>query len=180
MVFGLSAAVMSPLYPWLLSRMGYRAMTLALGLIAAGTGLAAAVFIRLPRSPQPASAVPSAGSSAPASLTVRQSLKTRSFWFLWLTWALAGAAGVAMVYLANAFGVARGFSIQKAILLQTAFNLTNGAGRLVSGFASDRWGRNGTLVGIFFLEGNFNLVFTYLGGLYTIAAILVWFVRPRR
>lgn len=180
MVFGLSAAVMSPLYPWLLSCMGYRAMTLTLGLIAAGIGLAAAVFIRLPRSPLPASAVPTAGTSAPASLTVRQSLKTRSFWFLWLTWALAGAAGVAMVYLANAFGVARGFSIQKAILLQTAFNLTNGAGRLVSGFASDRWGRNGTLVCIFLLEVNFNLVFTYLGGLYTIAAILIWFVRPER
>jgi OFA family oxalate/formate antiporter-like MFS transporter len=143
-------------------------------------------------------------------------------------------------------------------MLQTAFNLTNGFGRLVSGYASDRWGRNGTLVCVFTLAGcaylllplsqtpavsafltaavglafgslfavsaplaidcfglahfgaifgliftaygfcsgilgpwlsgflldqtggNFGMVFTYLGGLYFVAATLVWFVRPGR
>jgi OFA family oxalate/formate antiporter-like MFS transporter len=258
MVFGLSAAAMSPLYLWLFARMGYQAMTVALGLIAAGIGLAAAVFIRLPRWQQAAGAVQTSAIAPPPSLTVRQSLMTRAFWFLWLTWALAGAAGVAMVYLATAFGIARGLSLQEAVVLLTAFNLTNGAGRLVSGYASDRWGRNGTLVCTFLLagcaymllpltkspassavmtaavglafgslfavsaplaidcfglahfgaifgliftaygffsgilgpwlsgflldfsNGNFNLVFNYLGGLYTIAAILICFVRPRR
>jgi MFS transporter, OFA family, oxalate/formate antiporter len=258
MVFGLSAAAMSPLYLWLFARMGYQAMTVTLGLIAAGIGLAAAVFIRLPRWQAAAGAVQTPAIAPPPSLTVRQSLMTRTFWFLWLTWALAGAAGVAMVYLATAFGIARGLSLQEAVVLLTAFNLTNGAGRLVSGYASDRWGRNGTLVCTFLLagcaymllpltkspassavmmaavglafgslfavsaplaidcfglahfgaifgliftaygffsgilgpwlsgflldfsNGNFNLVFNYLGGLYTIAAILICFVRPRR
>jgi OFA family oxalate/formate antiporter-like MFS transporter len=256
MVFGLSAAAMSPLYLWLFARMGYQAMTVTLGLIAAGIGLAAAVFIRLPRWQQTSIAV-QAAAALPPSLTVRQSLMTRTFWFLWLTWALAGAAGVAMVYLATAFGVSRGLSLQESVVLLTAFNLTNGVGRLGSGYASDRWGRNGTLVCTFLLagcaylllpltqspaasavltaavglafgslfavssplavdcfgpahfgaifgliftaygffsgilgpwlsgllldlsQGNFHLVFTYLGGLYTIAAILIWFVRPR-
>jgi OFA family oxalate/formate antiporter-like MFS transporter len=258
MVFGLSAAAMSPLYPYFLSQMGYQAMTLAMGLIATGIGLAAAVFIRLPRLQQTAGVLQSPAISLPPSLTVRQTLKTRAFWFLWLTWALAGAAGIAMVFLATTFGVARGFSIQKAVILQTAFNFTNGVGRLGSGYASDRWGRNGTLVCTFLLagcaymllpltetplasavmtaavglafgslfavsaplavdcfglahfgsifgliftaygfcsgilgpwlsgflldltNGNFMLVFTYLGGLYIVAAILIWFVRPRR
>jgi OFA family oxalate/formate antiporter-like MFS transporter len=258
MVFGLSAAVMSPLYPYLLSRMGYRAMTLALGVAATGMGLAAAVFIRRPRSHPSAEGVQTHAPAPPPSLTARQTLKTRAFWFLWLTWALAGAAGVAMVFLGTAFGVASGFAIQKAVMLQTAFNLTNGFGRLVSGYASDRWGRNGTLVCVFTLAGcayillplsqapavsavltaavglafgslfavsaplaidcfglahfgaifgliftaygfcsgilgpwlsgflldqtggNFGLVFTYLGGLYFVAATLVWFVRPGR
>ena len=258
MVFGLSAAAMSPLYPWLLARMRYQVMTLTLGLIAAGIGFTAAFFIRLPRSQDAAGGVQTPIISPPPSLTVRQSLQTRAFWFLWLTWALAGAAGIAMVFLATAFGVSRGFSIQKAIILQTAFNLTNGVGRLASGYASDRWGRNRTLVCAFLLAacayqllphmesaassavmtaavglafgslfavsaplavdcfglahfgaifgliftaygfisgilgpwlsgflidlslGNFTLVFTYLGGLYAIAAVLVWFVRPRR
>jgi MFS family permease len=53
-------------------------------------------------------------------------------------------------------------------MLQTAFNRTNGIGPLGSGYASDRWDRTRTRV------------FTYLGGLYAIAAILIWFVRPRR
>lgn len=153
MVFGLSAAVMSPLYPYLLTRIGYRAMTLALGVAAAGIGLAAAFFIRLPRSHRSADGGQTHMPAPPPSLTARQTIKTRAFWFLWLTWALAGAAGVAMVFLGTAFGVASGFSIQKAVMLQTAFNLTNGFGRLVSGYASDRWGRNGTLVCVFTLAG---------------------------
>ena len=153
MVFGLSAAAMSPLYPYFLSQMGYQAMTLAMGLIATGIGLVAAVFIRLPRLQQTAALSESAAISPPPSLTVRQTLKTRAFWFLWLTWALAGAAGISMVFLATPFGVKRGFSIQKAVILQAAFNFTNGVGRLGSGYASDRWGRNGTLVCTFLLAG---------------------------
>ena len=162
MVFGLSAAAMSPLYPYFLSQMGYQAMTLAMGLIATGIGLVAAVFIRLPRLQQTAGVLQSpAAISPPPSLTVRQTLKTRVFWFLWLTWALAGAAGISMVFLATPFGVERGFSIQKAVILQAAFNFT-------SGFLLD------------LTNGNFKMVFTYLGSLYIVAAILIWFVRPRR
>jgi OFA family oxalate/formate antiporter-like MFS transporter len=258
MVFGLSAAAMSPVYPWVLARLGYQTMTLAFGLTAAGVGLAAAAFIRLPLARQAAGRMQGAGDSPPPSLTVGQSLKTRAFWFLWLTWALGGAAGIALVYLATAFGIARGLALQQAVVLLTAFNVTNGAGRLVSGYASDRLGRNGTMLVTFLLAGcaylllphtespagaavmtaavglafgsqfavsaplavdcfgwthfgaifglvftaygfcsgilgpwlsgflldlsnaDFGLVFTYLGGLYIIAAILIWFVRPRR
>lgn len=258
MVFGLSAAAMSPAYSWVLARLGYQAMTLAFGLTAAGLGLAAAAFIRLPRAQQIAGRMPGPVAFPPPSLTVGQSLKTRAFWFLWLTWALAGAAGIAMVYLATAFGIARGLALQEAVVLLTAFNVTNGVGRLVSGYASDRLGRNGTMLFSFLLAGcaymllphtdspaeaavmtaavglafgsqfavsaplavdcfglahfgaifgliftaygfcsgilgpwfsgflldlsnaDFSLVFTYLGGLYVIAAILIWFVRPRR
>jgi len=71
--------------------------------------------------------------SAKRSLTVQESLHTRSFWFLWITWALAGAAGVAMSLLSTAYGLSRGFGLESAILILTAFNLTNGTGRLVSG-----------------------------------------------
>jgi MFS transporter, OFA family, oxalate/formate antiporter len=258
MVFGISAAAMSPLYPWLFARMAYQNIALVLGLTATVIGLTAAVFIRLPLWQQTGAGFGPVGIVPPPSFSVRQSLMTRSFWFLWLTWALAGAAGVAMVYLATAFGVACGFTIQKAVILQTAFNFTNGVGRLGSGYASDRWGRNGTLVCTFLLaagaylllphthspaasammtaavglafgslftvsaplaidcfglahfgsifglvftaygflsgilgpwlsgflldltQGNFRLVFTYLGGCYAIAALLIWFVRPPR
>ena len=158
MVFGLSAAAMSPLYPYFLSQMGYQAMTLAMGLIATGIGLAAAVFIRLPRLQQTAGVLQRPAISPPPSLTVRQTLKTRAFWFLWLTWALAGAAGIAMVFLATTFG-----------LIFTAYGFCSGIlGPWLSGFLLD------------LTNGNFMLVFTYLGGLYIVAAILIWFVRPRR
>lgn len=82
------------------------------------------------------------------SLTAKESLRTGSFWFLWLTWALQGAAGIAMVTLSMSFGGARGFG-ESAALLLTAFNLTNGLSRILSGFLSDIIGRHRTLVATF-------------------------------
>ena len=76
------------------------------------------------------------------SLTVGESLHTRCFWFLWITWTFAGAAGVSMSILATAYGLFRGFGLDSAILVLTAFNLTNGMSRVISGILSDRLGRN--------------------------------------
>ncbi len=76
------------------------------------------------------------------SLTVRESLRTKSFWFLWLTWAFQGAAGIAMVTLSTAYGLSKGFSMESAVVILTAFNITNGGSRIIMGFLSDRVGRN--------------------------------------
>jgi len=142
MSFGIAGAAMAPVFSWLLQALGYRSMTLFLGAGALVVGVAAAAFVRLPEAlPDP---VPSAASDPPAqmpSLTVRQSLKTRSFWLLWFTYAFVGAAGIAMVTLAVPFGTARGLPLTRAIILLISFNLTNGISRLVSGFLSDLMGR---------------------------------------
>ena len=114
-----------------------------LGSIGLAVGLAASAFIRLPEA-DPAAPAADAGSE-PISLTSSQAVKTREFWCLWLTWVLAGAAGASMLVLATGFGLARGLSLTRAVLLLTSFNLTNGGGRLVSGFFSDRLGRSRTM-----------------------------------
>jgi len=76
------------------------------------------------------------------SFTVRESLRTRSFWLLWLTWTLAGAAGVSLTILSTGFGLSLGLPLESAVLILTAFNLANGASRFISGMLSDRIGRN--------------------------------------
>ncbi len=76
------------------------------------------------------------------SLTVRESLRTKSFWFLWLTWAFQGAAGIAMVTLSTAYGLSKGLTMESAVVILTAFNITNGGSRIIMGFLSDRVGRN--------------------------------------
>ena len=83
--------------------------------------------------------------NGPDSRSVAEALKTRQFWCIWLTWVLAGGAGASMLVLATGFGLARGLNLSQAVVLLTAFNLTNGSGRLVSGFFSDRWGRSRTM-----------------------------------
>ena len=132
MAFGLPAAIMSPVFTALLSKWGYETINLVLGSVALIVALAASTLIRFPQGHQ--SAPTTDTPSEPTSRSVSEALRSSDFWCLWLTWVLAGAAGASMLVLATGFGLARGLSLAQAVVLLTAFNLTNGSGRLVSGF----------------------------------------------
>jgi len=143
MAFGLAAAIMSPIITALLSSWSYETISFLLGCAALIVGLAAAAFIRFP-APDPA-ASSAVATTEPTSYTVAEALRSGNFWSLWLTWVLAGAAGASMLVLATGFGLARGLSLTRAVAILTGFNTTNGAGRLVSGYYSDRLGRSRTM-----------------------------------
>jgi OFA family oxalate/formate antiporter-like MFS transporter len=169
MVFGLSAAIMSPLFERMLTTLGYERMNLTIAFLTIAFGLLGACFSFEEDAKSAEERTISFGDRSSAdrddglippgwelwtrSLTVQESLHTRSFWFLWITWALAGAAGVTMVTLSTAWGLSRGYALDSAILILTAFNLTNGAGRLFSGYFSDIVGRNGIMSAAFFAAG---------------------------
>lgn len=143
LAFGLSAAVMSPVFSRMLSSMEYKSMTLVLGLVALGVGLAVSSYVQLPESKGPVEiSTVSQTLASQHSFTLSQSLRTRSFWLIWGTWAMAGAGGIAMVTLSTSYGLSKGLSLRDAVAILTAFNLTNGASRFVSGYLSDVIGRN--------------------------------------
>ena len=145
--FGGSAALLSPVYSRLLAGYGYVTVAVFAAVFVLIFGLAAAAFIRFPL-PAPGRPRQNGVAEVPTpitSLTVYQSLKTQSFWLLWTTWAFAGAAGISMVMLSVSYGLAKGLRLDQAVLLLTAFNLTNGLSRLISGFVSDILGRKRTL-----------------------------------
>ena len=140
--FGLSAAVAAPVFGELLSSMGQKGMTVLVGSLALFTGLGVSPWIRRPGWNRLGTPGPSkTWEGPPRSLTVAESLRTRAFWCLWLTWALAGAAGISMVTMATSFAGSRGLAPGEGVFLLTAFNLTNGTGRVVSGYLSDHIGR---------------------------------------
>ena len=163
MAFGFSAALLSPLFSWALVRLGDAATGVLFGLCAALLGLLSAWFIRSPDAAAPARAA----STMPAAVTPGQSLRTSAFWLIWLTWVFAGAGGIAMVTLSTSFGLARGLAMSQAILILTAFNLTNGMSRLVSGYLSDRVGRNLTMTVTFAGAG---VAYLLMGHLHHLAA----------
>jgi OFA family oxalate/formate antiporter-like MFS transporter len=66
-----------------------------------------------------------------------------------------------MVALSTAFGLAKGLSIQTAVFILAAFNLTNGVGRLISGLVSDLIGRNTTMALAFLAAAIAELVFAH-------------------
>jgi MFS transporter, OFA family, oxalate/formate antiporter len=175
LIFGLSGAVMSPLFGWMFNALGYASMLATLALIALPAGLAAAQFTEgpphVPPVGQPESGT-AAGLIRPGiSLTVAESLRTKSFWFLWLTWAFQGGAGIAMVTLSTAFGLSKGFDFKSAVAILTAFNATNGLGRFLTGYLSDLVGRNFTMSVSFFLAGCAYLVLPYMGSLVSLASL---------
>jgi len=175
LTFGISAAIMSPIFRWMFETMGYFYMNIALAILALATGLIAAQFTENPEriaSRQPSSSAQTKPLSKEVrSLTVRECLRTRSFWFLWLTWAFQGAAGIAMVTLSTAFGLSRGFTMESAVVILTAFNITNGLGRIVMGYLSDRITRNLAMSLTFLAAGFAYLLLPHFTGLPVLAIL---------
>jgi OFA family oxalate/formate antiporter-like MFS transporter len=76
-----------------------------------------------------------------------------------------------MLVLASGFGLARGLDLTRAIVLLTAFNLTSGIGRLVSGFLSDGFGRSQTMAVVFVCAAVAYLTMPHLEGVWLWAAL---------
>jgi len=175
LVFGLSAAIMAPIFGYLLKTSGYLAMNLFLGGTALLLGLAAAQFTEMPgRGFQPADKKDSAGLPVTAtdpSVSVGEALRSGSFWFLWLTWALMGAAGIAMVFLAVPFGLSRGNGPSSAVMILTAFNLTSGFSRLIMGYLSDKISRTAGMSLTFLAAGSSYLLLPFATGWGTAALL---------
>jgi MFS transporter, OFA family, oxalate/formate antiporter len=150
-------------------------MNLYSAVLTLSIGLLGAYFARAPEAWENAASARRAGSAAARpppqvitssrSFTVKESLQTRSFWLLWITWTFAGAAGVSMTLLAAEYGLFRGLSLSSAILILTAFNLTNGMSRLISGILSDRFGRNQVMSLAFFAAGVAYFLLPWIDGL---------------
>jgi OFA family oxalate/formate antiporter-like MFS transporter len=80
-----------------------------------------------------------------------------------------------MVTLSTSFGTAKGLSVQQAVVILTAFNLTNGLGRLASGHLSDVIGRNITMTLAFGAAGCSYLLLDHVTGI-VLWAVLAAFV----
>ena len=166
LAFGFSAAIMAPLFSHLLQAVGYVSMNILLAWSALLVGLIAAQFTEAPRSALPSITNGPDNPGEPVvserSLTVMESIHTKAFWFLWLTWAFQGAAGIAMVTLSINFGLSKGLALSWAVFILSAFNITNGLSRILMGFLSDKWERAGIMSITFLAAGCAYLVLPHM------------------
>lgn len=179
--FGVSGAIAAPMFGFLLDSMGYGAMTLLLGLVALVAGVAAAQLTAPPDESTAGIAHQSTQDDGDEStrvhidlgrsLTVREAVKTVAFWCLWLTWTLQGAASISMVTLSTQYGIAKGFGFESAVMILTAFNVTNGFSRLLMGWLSDVTGRNWSMSLTFLASAAAYFALPYCDGLAAIGLL---------
>jgi OFA family oxalate/formate antiporter-like MFS transporter len=178
MMFGISAAILSPVFGFLLTGIGYFSMTIALAAVALIVGIIAAQFTEAPREiPSPTGPKSVSPNQLVLehvrSLTVRESIRTRSFWFLWATWALQGAAGISMVTLSAAYGMSKGFDLESAVVILTAFNLASGVSRFLCGYLSDLMDRNQVMSLTFFCSGAAYFALPYVESLLVLSVLAI-------
>lgn len=150
LIFGISAAVMSPLMNTMLNGFGFEKMNwILLGMLAVVTFIGACLAEMPDRAgmteeqkaahQQLLEELASGGSKGPGTaLTVGQAMRTPAFWMLWFTWLFMGTAGISMVSLSKSYTVALGMT---GVVALTCFNLTNGISRIIAGSLSDILGR---------------------------------------
>jgi OFA family oxalate/formate antiporter-like MFS transporter len=166
--FAAGAALLSPLLGWALRTLGYAPTNLLLAPVILIVGAWAARHAA-----GPAEAIPSRSTPAGVvrSYTLGESVRTSSFWFLWATWALQGAAGIAMVTLAAPLGRSQGFALEVSLVLLTAFNLGSGVSRLLMGYLSDALGRNLSMSATFFASAAAYLALPHAQGIAFLIAL---------
>jgi OFA family oxalate/formate antiporter-like MFS transporter len=137
LMFAGGAAVMSPIFAWLLTTQGYVETVF----IIAGCNLAFIVigahFADLPQHRGVTPPQAPGGAATQTSLSARQVLVSRSFWFFWATVACMGASGIAMVTLSTNFGLSLGLELERAVVILAVFNLGSSGSRLLMGWLSD-------------------------------------------
>jgi OFA family oxalate/formate antiporter-like MFS transporter len=155
--FGGGTALFIPLLQSMISGRGYQATFVATGIV---QGIVIAVVAQFLRHP-PLAPVPAAAGSMPAAapgknetddkkqFTTMEVLRTPRFYVMYVAFVLMATGGLLVT--ANAGPMARswGFAITLAATLSP---LANGAARVFWGWASDRLGRENTMVVTFMLQ----------------------------
>lgn len=182
-VFGISAAVMSPVWNRILENLGYNKMNLLLLMCILVTNLIAVIFAASPDKAgltreekeaheslfHTAARNGSAGGDRLSpDFSVGQALKTKAFWIIWFTWVFMGASGISMVSLSKSYAISLGLS---SVVILTAFNIVNGAGRIVAGILSDILGGEAAGAIAFILSAAGYAVLPHLSGLAGVAAV---------
>jgi len=174
--FGGGTALFIPLISSMLATSGHRATFVATGVLQGLVILIVAQFLRHPAA-EAASAKPAAGGAAlqlgKRQFTTLEMLRTPQFYVLYLSFVLMATGGLLVTANAGPMAKSWGLSAAALTLAATLSPLANGASRIFWGWASDRLGRENTMIVAFLLQAVF---------LYMVVAVgqqsAAWFAFP--
>jgi OFA family oxalate/formate antiporter-like MFS transporter len=156
--FGGGTALFIPFISSMLASNGHRATFLATGVLQGVVILVMAQFLRHPTA-EPASAKLTGGAASQQlgkrQFTTLEVLRTPQFYAMYVAFVLMSTGGLLVT--ANAGPIARSWGLSAAALTlaATLSPLANGASRIFWGWASDRLGRENTMIVAFTLQAFF-------------------------
>jgi MFS transporter, OFA family, oxalate/formate antiporter len=180
--FGGGTALFIPFISSMLESSGYQATFVATGVLQGLVILVVAQFLRHPPA-ETASAKPAPGGAAQQvgrrQFTTLEMLRTPQFYVLYISFVLMATGGLLVT--ANAGPMARSWGLSAAALTlaATLSPLANGASRIFWGWASDRLGRENTMIGAFLLQAFFLYLVVAIGqqsaALFAFTLVMVYF-----
>ncbi len=167
--FGFGAAVFNGPIVWIGETLGYRLALLYVGvlmLIALITlGLIANFSLGEQQFTRSTTGVRGAAraSFAGAQYGPREMLRTRQWWMLYVAFIMTANTGLMVTAQLADMGAFFGAPGELVVLASEVFAVTNGVGRIVGGWVSDRLGRERTMSLFFTLQGILSLLLMHLG-----------------
>ncbi len=160
MGFGLAAVVFSPLKRRMIELLGVDRTFVALSIFVALVALIGARLLRNPpegyRSPQRKEGNKRKGLASAEiveDISPKQFLKTKVFYILWLALAMVIGGGLTAIGLIPAYGEII-LKLEPAIAATaiSAYALTNGLGRPLMGYLSDRYGTLRVMISVYIMQ----------------------------
>jgi OFA family oxalate/formate antiporter-like MFS transporter len=178
--FGGGTALFIPVIQSIIGSSGYRSAFLATGVFQGIVILVVAQFLRHP--PKDTLATPAAGQAkgvGKRSFTTLEMLRTPQFYFMYLMFVLMATGGLLVTANAGPMSKSWGLPAAALTLAATLSPLANGAARVFWGWASDRLGRENTMIFTFVLQAICLYLVVLLGprsgGWFAFTLVLVYF-----
>ena len=180
--FGGGTALFIPLISWLIATRGYQTAFVATGLLQGLVIVAVAQFLRHPAQEPASTATPATAAGTQIGrrqFTTMEMLHTPQFYVLYAMFVLMASGGLLVT--ANAGPMARswGLSVAALTLAATLSPLANGGARIFWGWASDRMGRENTMILTFAAQSVCLLLVVLIGqlsaALFALTLVLVYF-----
>jgi OFA family oxalate/formate antiporter-like MFS transporter len=166
--FGGGTALFIPFIQSMIADSGYQATFIATGIFQGAVIAIVAQFLRHPPA-QVTAPKPAASAAAPIvparHYTTAEMLKTPQFYVMYSSFVLMATGGLLVTANAGPMARAWGFSAAVLTLAATLSPLANGGSRIFWGWASDRLGRENTMVITFVLQAICLMMVVVLGQL---------------
>lgn len=173
--FGAGAFMLSPIVRWIISNYQWQQSFLYMGIVFLVITLPASRFIKLP--PQGWEKNFSVSTSQKASLaefSPLEVLKNRLFYIAWIVWFFNLSVGLGTMGHIISYAMQNGIEKMSAAYILSIIAIFNGAGRIVIGAISDRFGRLRILSYASFLFAIVSFLMVYasknLAGYYVLSA----------